>query len=167
MMNIMRTLLSLSLLSSFTLAAQAGCNVITQACGMQAALMGCSLESYVMDNDMLGAILRSVRGIEASEVSSTPGIIAEAVRGEGHFLGNADTYARMKSDYLYPDIADRQSAEEWEAAGQPLIAEEAARRVMDVLGTHYPTHLSDAVDDSLRTMYDIKLPVSSMQETPK
>ncbi|MDH3763686.1 MAG: trimethylamine methyltransferase family protein, partial [Gammaproteobacteria bacterium] len=43
-----------------TLAAQAGSNLITQAAGMQASLMGCALESYVIDNDMLGGILKSL-----------------------------------------------------------------------------------------------------------
>ena len=46
-------------------AAHAGANIITQACGMQASLLGASLEGYVVDNDMLGAILRTVRGVEA------------------------------------------------------------------------------------------------------
>ena len=41
---------------SVTLAVQAGSNLVTQACGMQASLMGCALESYVIDNDMLGGI---------------------------------------------------------------------------------------------------------------
>ena len=50
-----------------TLAAQAGCNLITQASGMQASLMGCALESYVIDNDMLGVILKSLHGIEVNE----------------------------------------------------------------------------------------------------
>jgi trimethylamine--corrinoid protein Co-methyltransferase len=50
-----------------TLAAQAGSNLITQAAGMQASLMGCALESYVIDNDMLGGIMKSLSAIEVSD----------------------------------------------------------------------------------------------------
>ncbi len=46
--------------------------MVTQACGMRASLMGCEYESYVIDDDMLGGILRSVRGIEADEFSAPP-----------------------------------------------------------------------------------------------
>ena len=51
------------------LAAQAGGNIICEAAGMHASLLGCCFESYVIDNDMIGAILRTVRGIEVSEDS--------------------------------------------------------------------------------------------------
>ncbi|MDX1576808.1 MAG: trimethylamine methyltransferase family protein, partial [Kiloniellales bacterium] len=39
---------------SVALAAHAGTNVISQSCGMEASLLGLSLEGYVIDNDMLG-----------------------------------------------------------------------------------------------------------------
>ena len=49
------------------LAAQAGGNLIYESAGMHASLLGCCFESFVIDNDMLGAILRTVRGIEVTE----------------------------------------------------------------------------------------------------
>ena len=69
-------------------AAHAGANIITQACGMQASLLGASLEGYVVDNDMLGAILRTVRGVEAGAETLSADVIAEVSRGEGHYLGH-------------------------------------------------------------------------------
>ena len=36
-----------------------GANIVTQASGAQAGLMGISFEAMIIDNDMLGAILRS------------------------------------------------------------------------------------------------------------
>ena len=36
---------------------------------MHGSLLGCCLESYVIDNDMLGAINRTIRGIEITEES--------------------------------------------------------------------------------------------------
>ena len=46
---------------SITLAAHAGANAITQAAGMHAGLIGCALESYVIDNDTFGNLARYLR----------------------------------------------------------------------------------------------------------
>ena len=92
-----------------TLAAHAGSNVISQGCGLEASLLGAAFESYVVDNDMIGAVLRGVRGIEVNDETLALDAIENVVKGAGHYLGHAQTLERMKSDYLYPEIADRQS----------------------------------------------------------
>ena len=126
---------------SVTLAAQAGSHLITQACGMQASLMGCALESYVIDNDMLGAILSSLREVAVDDETLALDEIDRVVRSEGHFLGEARTMARMKSDFHYPRIADRGSAAEWESAGSPTIRERALVRTRELLDSHHPSHI--------------------------
>lgn len=140
-----------------SLAAHAGCNMVTQACGMQASLMGCSHESYVIDNDMLGGILRSVRGIEVDETTLARELIAEVVRGDGHYLGAADTFQRMQSDFLYPQLADRQSADDWQKAGGHDIRTLAKQRAREILEQHHPGHIDSAVDAQLRDLFDIRL----------
>ena len=52
---------------NLTLAVQTGANLITQAAGTQAGLMATSLEAYVIDNEMLGAILSTGKQIEVNE----------------------------------------------------------------------------------------------------
>ncbi len=141
-----------------SMAAQAGANLITQACGMQASLLGVSLEAYVVDNDMLGAILRAVRGVEISPENLAATVIAEVCRGEGHYLGHAQTLERMKPDYVYPVIADRQPPDDWEAAGARDIRQVARDKAREILETHRPNHLPAAFDRWLRGRYDILLP---------
>ncbi len=145
-----------------TLAAQAGSNLITQACGMQASLLGASLEAYVIDNDMLGAIMRSVRGIEATEENLSAQVIRDVCLGEGHYLGHLDTLARMKADYAYPAIADRRSPREWEEAGAHDIRHVARERAKEILAAHHPKPFSDGIDDALRAEYDILLSPSDV-----
>ena len=140
-----------------TLAAQAGANLVTQACGMQASLLGASLESYVIDNDMLGAIMRSIRGIEATEENLSAQVIANVSLGEGHYLGHPDTLARMKADYTYPDLADRQTPADWQATGGLDIYERAKVRVRDILNDHMPRHIPEDIDRALRDRFDILL----------
>ncbi len=140
-----------------SLAAHAGSNLITQACGMQASLLGASLESYVIDNDMLGNILRTVRGVEASVETISAEVIAEVCRGEGHYLGHHQTFDRMKTDYFYPAVSDRHSPRDWEEAGATDVLARARDRTREILDSHYPAHLDDDVDRYFRERYPILL----------
>lgn len=140
-----------------SLAAHAGSNLITQACGMQASLLGASLESYVIDNDMLGNILRTVRGVEASAETVAAEVIAEVCRGEGHYLGHHQTYCRMKTDYYYPNVGDRQTPAEWEAEGSKDVLGRALDKTRLILASHYPDHLDEAIDARFRESYPILL----------
>lgn len=140
-----------------THAALAGSNMVTQACGMQAGMMGVAYESYVIDNDMLGAVLRSVRGIETNEIDFSEQTIEEAVSGDGHFLGHMDTMARMETDYLYPMIADRRTVEEWELEGSKDIRSVARDKAREILSTHHPIYLNKSLDLKLRAHFNIKL----------
>ncbi|MGI9464529.1 MAG: trimethylamine methyltransferase family protein, partial [Aestuariivirgaceae bacterium] len=148
---------------SITLAAQTGANLITQACGMQGGLMGVSFEAYVIDNDMLGAILRSASDAEVSEATLAVGTIDEVVRTEGHFLGQAETYDRMKSDFLYPNIADRRTPDEWQAAGAPDIRQVAQARARQILANHYPDHIAAELRLRLRDRFAILLDENAMR----
>ena len=145
-----------------TLAAQAGCNLITQACGMQASLMGCALESYVIDNDMLGTILKSLFGISVNDETLALSSIQEVVHGDGHFLGRDETLARMQSDFVYPEIGDRRSIDEWVANGARDIRSVAIDRTRQILKQHHPGHLCEDLDNALRDQFDIRLPRSSL-----
>ena len=144
-------------------AAHAGANIITQACGMQASLLGASLEGYVVDNDMLGAILRTVRGVEAGAETLSADVIAEVSRGEGHYLGHPQTLARMERDYVYPSVADRRTPAAWEESGGEGMRARARRRAREILGEHFPRHIDDACDAMLRDGHDILIPREAMR----
>ena len=148
---------------SVTLAAQAGCNIITHACGTLASLLGCSIESFIIDNDMLGGVLRSVQGIEVSEETLATEVIREVVTGAGHYLGHPQTLARMESDYVYPLIADRQSPEDWAEDGARDMLERARGRAREILASHHPDTIPAEVDAALRRRYEILLPVSALR----
>ena len=146
-----------------TLAAQAGSNMITQSCGMQGMLMGCAPESYIIDNDMLGGILRSLSEIEVNDITLAMPSIDDVVHGDGHFLGQPETLNRMQSDFLYPDVADRLTIEEWQNAGARDIRDIAIEKTRDILNQYYPRHVSPDIDKMLRAQFDIRLPDSAMQ----
>jgi trimethylamine--corrinoid protein Co-methyltransferase len=145
------------------LAAQAGCNNISESAGMLGSLMALSLESMVIDNDMLGAVMRTVRGIEVNDETLSCDVIASVVHGEGHFLRTGQTLDLMRSEYEYPALADRSTPGEWEAAGSPDIRQRAGERVKQILSTHYPEYIDPAVDAKIRETYPILLPQEFMR----
>jgi trimethylamine:corrinoid methyltransferase-like protein len=64
---------------------------------MHASLLGFSLESLVIDNDALGAVNRTVRGIEVDADTLSVAVIRDVcLNGPGHYLGHAQTLARMQ-----------------------------------------------------------------------
>ena len=144
------------------LAAQAGCNNVSESAGMLGSLMALSLESMVIDNDMLGAVLRTVRGIEVNEETLSYHVMEQVVHGEGHFLRTDQTLGLMRTEYEYPELADRSTPGEWEAAGSPDIRERAAERVKSILSTHYPEYIDPAVDAKIRDRFPILLPKEAM-----
>ncbi len=137
--------------------AQAGCNMITQSCGMQANLMGCALEAFVIDNDMLGGILRTLEKPDINADTLALDAITEVVNGEGHFLGHPETYKRMKSDFLYPETADRASIDEWEASGAKNIRQKALIVTKQRLSLAWPDHISEEIDLMLKARFDLRL----------
>lgn len=145
-----------------TMAANAGSTLITEAAGMQASLMSTALEAYVIDDDMLAAVQRSVRGIEVTDETLAFDMIRDVVHGDGHYLGHPQTLDRMRRDFVYPAVGDRSSPDVWEEGGALDVRERARYRVREILGTHYPTHVGREVDDRIRGAFDILLPRSAM-----
>ena len=136
-------------------AIQAGANLITQAVGTQAALMGVSFSAMVADNDMLGAIKRANIAPEISQDTLMFDEIKEVVTGEGHYLGRPETYARMRSDFLYPNIADRSPLDVWSTSEHSDIEERSNTIANTILETHWPNHLPEALRLKLTRQFSL------------
>ena len=148
---------------TLTLAAQSGADLIMESAGMHASLMASSLESFMIDNDNLGAVNRSVRGIEVTDETLSYELFGDVIHGEGHFLGSSQTISRMETDYFYPDMGDRQPAGSWQETGAQSIRDRARARVKEIMRKHYPTHISDELDAKIRSKFNIVLPREAMK----
>jgi len=142
---------------AIALATQTGCNNVSESAGMLGSLMGYSPESLVIDNDMLGTVLRTVRGIEVNEETLSYDVIESAVKGEGHFLREPQTLSLMRTEFEYPALADRLPPNQWQENGSLDIREQAAVRVNEILSTHYPAYIDPAVDAKIRERFPIQL----------
>jgi trimethylamine--corrinoid protein Co-methyltransferase len=141
----------------------AGGNLVNTYPGIVGSLMGQSFEGMVIDNDMMGMALRLVRGIEVTDETLAVDAIEQAVFGEGHFLGQAQTLDLMQSEYLYPDVGDRRTPNEWEAGGHESIYELAHKRVDSILSSHYPEYIDPKADAAIREKFPIKLAPADMK----
>jgi trimethylamine--corrinoid protein Co-methyltransferase len=148
------------------LAGLAGANLVYESAGMTASLLGCSLESFVIDNEMLGAARRAIRGIEVSDETLSLEVIEDAVLGPGHYLGHPQTLKLMESEYVYPDLGDRRPPDEWEEAGAPTIRDRAREKARTILATHYPATIDPAADREIRARFPIRLPQAAMRPGP-
>ena len=140
-----------------SLAAHAGADMVQLSVGMLGSIMVASPESLVIDSDMCGAILRSVRGVEVDPAYLDLAIIEEVVAGEGHYLGSAQTLELMRSEYVYPDLGDRRSVDEWVSAGAPSLWDAAGHRVAEILGAGRPQHLDATIEAAVRAAFPIHL----------
>lgn len=139
------------------LAAQAGADMINLSVGMLASIMAASRESLVIDNDMCGAILRSVRGVELRDTSIDLDRIEAVATGAGHYLGESQTLELMKSEYTYPVLGNRQSISDWRDAGARTIWDVARDRTAELLAEP-PLHLPPDREAAIRAAFDIRLP---------
>ncbi|MDJ1015921.1 MAG: trimethylamine methyltransferase family protein [Paracoccaceae bacterium] len=134
----------------------AGGNLVYESSGMTASLLGASFEAFVIDDEMHAAIYRTLRGIEVTDETLGFDAIREAVLGEGHFLGHAQTYAAMERDYFYPQLADRDAPVTWAEKGAPDIWQRAREKARDILQSHWPEYLTREQDAAIRASFPIR-----------
>lgn len=140
------------------LVGNAGANLIYEAAGMMASLLGFSLEQLVIDNDIIGATQRTIRGIEVDEESLSMETIRKVcLEGPGHFLGSEQTLKLMQKDYLYPCVGDRSSPKEWIEKGSTNVVQRAHERVKRILAEHHPDHIPRAIDDAIRQKFPVRI----------
>lgn len=144
------------------LAGASGANLVYESAGMLGSLLGCSFESFVIDNEMLSSVLRAVRGIEINDETLAVDVIEQTVNDPGHYLGADQTIAIMESEYVYPVLGDRTTPTEWQENGATDIRQRAQDQVNEILTTHYPQYIEPGTDKQLRERFPIKLPLDSM-----
>jgi len=144
-------------------AALSGCNQVAAYPGIVGSLIGQSFEGMLIDNDMIGNVQRMLRGIEVNDETLSYDIIKETVYGAGHYLGHPQTLELMRSEYLYPELADRLPPGAWEEMGHPTIYEQAHDRVRGLLCDYYPQYIDPEADARIRDRFPIRLRPEDMR----
>ena len=114
------------------LCALAGANFIHDAAGLMEFALTVCYEKYVVDNEILGMVMRSVQGIEVNEDTLALELIRQAGPG-GNFVSAKHTRRYMRNQHYQPLLSDRDSRKDWEARGAKVTWERAAEKVEEIL----------------------------------
>ena len=143
---------------SNVMAGLSGVNMIYEAAGMHASLLGFCHESLILGDDIIAQALRCVRGIEVTDETLALDQIAEVcLGGTGHYLGTDQTLSRMQSDCVYPTLGDRTSPKEWDELGKPDLIERATAIKEEILGDRSRAVLDPLLDLAVREKFTIHL----------
>ncbi len=138
------------------LCALAGANFIHDAAGlMEFALTAC-YEKYVVDNEILGMVMRAVEGIKVNDDTLAFDLIKQVGPG-GNFVTAKHTRHFMRSEHYQPSLSNRDSREEWEAEGGKTTWRRAAERVQEILANHdysLPTDVREQVLSEIAGIVD-------------
>ena len=138
-----------------SLAGLAGLNMCYEAVGMHASLLGFCLESLVLGDDILGQVMRLVRGIDVTPDSTSLDAMKEVcLGGPGHYLGSSQTLGLMQTEYVYPTVGNRMSPKEWAEAGKPLLLDRAMARKTEIL-SKAGCQIAPDVDAAVRARFNI------------
>jgi trimethylamine--corrinoid protein Co-methyltransferase len=136
-----------------------GLNMVYEAAGMHASLLGFCHESLILSDDLLGQALRCVRGIEVTDETLALDQIADVcLNGPGHYLGTDQTLGRMQTDFVYPALGDRTSPKEWAELNKPDLIQKAIKRKNEILDKRSAARFDPDTDARIRAAFNIHLP---------
>jgi len=139
-----------------------GVNMVYEAAGMHASLLGFCHESLILGDDIIGQALRCVRGIEVTDETMALDQMADVcMNGPGHYLGTDQTLSGMQTNCVYPTLGSRTSPKEWVELGKPDLIAQATAHKEEILATAPAAALAPELDAAIRDRFNIHLPAWS------
>ncbi|MBA7671051.1 Glycine betaine methyltransferase [subsurface metagenome] len=145
-----------SALSSL-LCALGGANFIHDAAGLLDFALSVSYEKYVVDNEIIGMVMRAVEGIKVDEDTLAFDLIKEVGPG-GNFVSAKHTRKYMRTEHYQPTLSDRDHLEEWQAKGKRDTYARARNRVEEILaapGYRLPDEVRQRIINEIPGILDI------------
>lgn len=112
-----------------------------------------SLESLVMNDEIISMARRLLRGIEVNDETLMLDLIDE-VGPAGEFMSRKETARRCRSEIWNPRLLDRQPWVNWELAGSQTMHDRVRSRLWEILATHLPPSLPEATQGAIQATLD-------------
>jgi trimethylamine--corrinoid protein Co-methyltransferase len=128
----------------------AGANLI-YGVGMLDSAMLWDYASAILQNEFLDMVLKVVEGIKVSEANIAMDVIRD-VGPAGEFITHEHTYNNFKR-LSHPTLMNRDTRENWEAAGSPDIVDVAYEKSLDIIENYKPEPRPEKVQKELDRIY--------------
>jgi trimethylamine--corrinoid protein Co-methyltransferase len=131
--------------------ALAGADFVHLSIGMLEQMLTSSYESCVIDDEILGAAFRIVRGLEVNEETIALDLIKRVGIG-GEYLGEEHTARHLREVTWFPTLTNRLRWENWMAEGGMDMRQRGIQKARKILAEHHPRHLEPKMEAELARM---------------
>ncbi|MBF0224372.1 MAG: trimethylamine methyltransferase family protein [Desulfobacterales bacterium] len=132
------------------LVALAGGNLIHDAAGFIEFCMTASYDKLVIDNEIIGMVMRAVEGIEVNDETLAFDVIKKAGPG-GHFVSSRHTRRHMRSEQYQPLLSDRSDRDIWKGNGSKDARARACEKVNEILNGTPTSYIPSEIRERLKT----------------
>ena len=109
-------------------------------CGYLAGGSVGSMEMAVICDDIIGNVLRIIKGTEVNDETLAVEVIKQ-VGPEGNFLGHKHTLRHIRNEIHIPTVFDRTPETIWAKAGSKPLHQVAKEKAQKILEEHHPEPL--------------------------
>jgi trimethylamine--corrinoid protein Co-methyltransferase len=124
--------------------ALAGGNFIHDAAGFLEFCMTASYDKLVIDDEIIGMVMRAVEGIRVDDETLALEELKKVGPG-GHFVSSRHTRKHMRTEQFMPKLSDRDGREAWEAGGAMDARQRATETARSILEADPVSVIPEAV----------------------
>ena len=110
-----------------------------------------SLESLVMNDEIIAMVRRIMRGVEVSDETLLLDLIDKVGPG-GEFMSERHTAKHCRAEIWTPALMDRQPWVNWQAAGAQTMLDRIKAKLREILATHQPPPLPDGAAEKIEAI---------------
>ena len=107
----------------------------------------------MIDNDIVGAISRLIRGEWANDETLALDVIEKVGIGK-NYLAQKHTMEYIRTDHFMPALVDRRSEDAWSTTGKKTMRDSAREKVKDILANHKVPGLQDGANKELAAIIE-------------
>lgn len=135
----------------FLTCALGGADFVHLCTGMLEQMLTASYEQCVLDDEILGAAFRIVKGFEVNDETIALDLIKKVGIG-GSYLGEDHTVDNFRNLRWFPKLTNRVRWDKWMEAGGKDFRQKGIDRAKKVLATHRPEYLEPKLAAELDRM---------------
>lgn len=129
-----------------------GANWIHDAAGLMENCTTVSYEKTVIDNEILGNVLRVVRGVNVTPETLAIDVIKE-IGPAGNFLAHEHTVEHFRDEFFLPKVSDRWNRDTWIKEGSRDAFTRAHQMAASILSSHRTLPVDPAVKAKIRETF--------------